>query len=963
MEVQTFLPRYPDMHPTSSLYDLYEGEHFNQIIFGKKEFYDLKLSAIQPEQPPDGVYYNHQKIIARFLASYTLYNELLLFHSPGTGKSVSAIAAIENIIHYKFNGDRSIKRAIIIVPNEDLLEKFRWEIIHVGTRGKYFPEDEEEDVELTEHELRVKRFKRGKKIMRPFYMVTTHEQFYNSVLSKSSLSSLKKKFSNSVIVIDEAHRIANNKTWYKSYDNFLHVIENRKIILMTGTPMKNQSFEIANIMNLILPMELQLPTYSAFDKAYLDAEGFVLDEKAEELSQRFLGRVSYLKSKVNIDYEFQGVYRDPMIPSYPLFPSIMSPFQTKYYNISTNTENKEEKDESFYNHSLQASLFVYPDGSSGTTGSNTYIKKSGNNYSKPRFLKDISGNYDNKLNQLDKYSTKYANTIRNILNNPKQNCFVYTSSISGSGAIIFGMCLELFGYSRAIKKSDIRGKRKRYAILADSTGTDTKAILESFNRQSNKNGEFIQILIGGKKIEEGVTFYSIQQIHVLTPHWNFSSMDQAIARGIRMRAHRFLDKNTMVKIYLHVSLPADKSEQIPTDVKLYQMSQYKDLGIKNIEYIIKTTSFDCALTFDRNVDVNGTDNSRECEYTDCIYRCKGVNYPYIIAENKLNKDTYQIYYEDYYQERLIQLLQSVFRKQFSITLWKLSDYFDQSYTLYQIFQALSNIIKMSIVFTNKYGFPSYLHEEHNVFFLTDNIQTSTTLLSSYYTENPPIRENVDFLDTLEDLFNEQISQIQTLSEIIVLPVNIQEAFIENAVVAKTLNKLSPLAEDILDYYSDYITEENGSVYSTFLGQPVRKFSIESGWTDAVRTVADDETKMDVIRSGIFGRYKGKKKSFAIVNLLNVDPTDRIEASGKNTGMACASYQIHQLVDIVRELGITPEGTLPTIETAIEATRKAKLYDEGLSDQQIREIAYWLKMKKPQICRELEKWFLERDLII
>jgi hypothetical protein len=957
MKVETFLPSYPEIDKDlNPLFNLYPDENFNQVIFRKKEFYDLKLTDVQE----DGGY-EHQQIITRFLASYTLYNELLLFWYPGTGKSCGVISVIENIIH---KPNTTIKRAFIIVPNETLVNRFQNEIIFTCTNKTYFPEDEKIDTELNELELRQKRFRQGKKIIKPFYHVTTHEKFYTSISQNSQ--HWRQRYSNSIIVLDEAHHISNNDRWYPVFNDFLHSLENRKILLLSGTPMINNSFEIAPMMNLILPSGMALPTGNDFIKEYIDQEGFVKENKEKVLSEIFRGRISYLKSNINIKYEFQGNFNDDEI-RFPMYPSIMSNHQEKYYKLAiADSDNKGENDETFYNNSLQASLFVYPDGSFGITGSTTFLNKK----QYPNFLNEIRKikNTEDKLTELEKYSAKYANAIRIIVNNKDQNCFVYTSSIQGSGAIIFGLCLELFGYAKGFKNNS-SSPGLRYSILSDRVDQHTKEVIDIFNHRKNSTGGYIQVLIGGKKIQEGVTFYSIRQIHVLTPLWNFSGLDQVLARGIRMNAHRYIAQdNPIVLIYLHIAMP--QTNIMSVDLKLYKISQSKDIGIKSVEYIIKKSAFDCALTYNRNVDVSGTNKIRECEYKNCDYKCDGVTVPYILGERDLDKSTYQLNFEYLYKNDIVRTLQKVFKLQFSITFRELINYYRDYYSEYQLYIILYSIVDSSFVFINKYGIPSYLHVEHDIFFLSDNY-SSKSLLSSYYNEYPVLSENVKFMDLLKDISSSthvldslvDMSASDLQDRIPILPLHIQEQFIETALTAKNRTLMT---DWVLGYYAEYITEEKAmsgeEYFSSFLDPVIRRYTRKTGWKDYVARAPT--VKIRNINKGVFAKYKGPKKIFSIVDVRDVlDDKEEFDKQLSKRGKACSSFSFEDMNKIIFHLDITSDNNTLNIVDATSILDKLNMSTEGLDEHQIINIAYWGQKNKTELCGELEQWFKNNNLFV
>ncbi len=961
--VETFLPKYPDQHPDDTIFDLYEGETFNSVLFHKKEFNDLKLTSKQPELPESGRLYNHQKIIARFLSSHTLYDELLVFHSPGTGKTCTAIGAVEQVIHQRVNGSQSIKKALIIVPNAELLDRFREEIIFTCTEGQYMaPEDEDIRDPRKRHNNQLHY---SKKLLKPIYSLTTHETFYRNVLQHYTSEQLKNTFSNYVVIIDEAHRIANAKSekMYNAYYNFLHSIKNCKKLLLTGTPMQNSSVEIVKLINLILPRELQIMDESV----YFTRDGTIIENQLPNFRRLFLGRVSYLKSKTNIQSQFIGKHTNMF--SYPVYITEMSSYQGEIYIGSLSNSDEKDAGESFYHNSLQASLFVFPNNAYGSDGFSQFTTLKQNRYTQKFIPKGLTDG--DTINRIRTFSSKYAVILKCIIDNPRQNCFVFTSSILEGGAVMFGLCLELLGYSRAIKGSDVNSPGKRYAILADEVGTDTKAIIKAFNRTKisangteqhlNRNGEYIQVLIGGRKIQEGVTFYSIQQIHIATPRWNMSSFDQIIARGNRMNAHRFFTVPTPIKVYLHIAV---YKEYESTDIRLYRISQQKDYNIKKVEHILKTISMDCALTFERNITM-GIDGSRECEYSDCLYRCEGVNFT-----NDINVDTFQLLYDEEYVSHVIQLLRDLFKTRFFITLREMTFILD-TYTYYQIFHVLHTIIKRAILFTNRYGIPSFLHEENNVFYLTNNSKMSTSFLSSFYSEFPPIRrfdrcdDAVTFINSSIEYIDEQIQGIVGISleeqkiAIPRLPLHIQEIFLETCISAR---RHTVLIQWLLDYYKDKLREDSDYIYSTLL-KDTRRFDKRSREWSSIQIVQriDNERRKQLLQSelGIFGVVKGNK--FAIVDLYDMKKEDRIHS--KNTGRVCDTYEFSNLLRIVHILNIPPDGDLPSLDEAKNTFRKHNVKTGTMTDDEIRNWAYWMRKNKRELCNKIETILRERDLFI
>ena len=235
-DIVNFLPKYPNIYKLDEeILNPYEGE-FYETIFKKKEFYDEKLEAVEQFPEEVGSLLKHQKIISRFFSPHTMYNTLLLLHSMGTGKTCSAIGAIETIRSTK----NTFKGAYIFARGEGLLNNFVNELLFKCTDGRYIPENFDELTEL-------EKTHRIKKSIRDYYKLNTFETFAKK-LSKMSNKLIEEKFSNHIIVIDEVHnlRIQDKKSKIAMYDEFwrfLHNIKNFKILLLSGTPMKTYSVQ------------------------------------------------------------------------------------------------------------------------------------------------------------------------------------------------------------------------------------------------------------------------------------------------------------------------------------------------------------------------------------------------------------------------------------------------------------------------------------------------------------------------------------------------------------------------------------------------------------------------------------------------------------------------------------------------------------------------------------------------
>ena len=871
MEIEDFLPKYPNINKKKdNVLNPYEDDFYN-AIFRKKEFYDERLDPVEDIPSERGVLMKHQTIIARFLSSHTMYNELLIVHQMGTGKTCSAIGAIEQI-----KGENTtIKGAYIFASGRNLLNNFKKELRDKCTGGQYVPEGHIEELNngcvkrvvatgnrLTDLELNI----RSRKLYENFYHFTigqnkptTFETFAKH-LTRLKDSDIIHMYSNNIIVIDEVHNLRNtinnitpkklfldshkntkiineikgkdpketkklktqklNSMWenlsetnrkeyielyeknqnismlggfeiffkaltefkkkhptysfpvmiYNQFYRFLHIVKNCKILLLSGTPMKDNPEEIANVMNLILPLNTPENKENQFKKdtfvsEYLDKKRdnlyYVKTSKIKKLKDKFKGRVSFLKSmKSEIEKVFIGEKNVGSLKHFIVNSLEMSKNQTKRYIEALQTDSKEES--GVYLNSRQASLFVFPDGSIGgnlksknkegfakwiTYKKSSRIvslidgkKKTSDTYTfklTKEFKKILKGDTKKEtlkgdthdetlkgdthdetlkgdkhgeiLKNIRKYSIKYATVIEQILKSENQSCFVYCEFVTGGGAILFSLLLKLFGFESA-SGTQGNSEKLRYGLLTNKTSTPKQIsqIINCFNKPANKHGKIIKVIIGSRLVSEGVSFYNIQKEFILTPWFNYSEIDQAIARGYRLGSHKELLKTEepQVDIYQLVATSSNKlssKQYLPKishnsiDLYMYEISEDKDISIKSMMRVLMESAFDCSLNYKRN-HITDKDNQRDCEYQNCNYVCDGVDMKYIednLPINEMDDSTYQLYYSNPKVLPIRKKLEKLFDAHNNLSIDSIIKFFENEYTEWEIRNAVKTILNKS----------------------------------------------------------------------------------------------------------------------------------------------------------------------------------------------------------------------------------------------------------------------------
>lgn len=679
MDIKDFLPKYPNIDKSEyGVLNPYE-ESFYEALFRKKEFYDNRLERVEEFPKERGMLTKHQKTIAYYLSSHTPYDRVLLVHQMGSGKTCSAIGAIEQIKRE----NSSFTGAIILAKGKPMLDNFLHELIEKCTAGEYIPDNYAKLTDL-ERAHRVKK-------MTKYYHMYTFAKFAKHIKNMVD-SQIILEYSNKIIIIDEVHNLRIQEEQkketletYKQYHRFLHLVQNCKIILLSGTPMKDSPLEIASVANLLIPLDRQLPQGIDFLNEYMNQNGEIYtikDERVGELKELLKGKVSFLRQATSeIPKKFIGVEHYGNLKHFIVDPQKMSKFQSKGYKRAYKKDTSGQK--GVYINSREASLFVYPDGTYGREGFDKYIKREKRGgtikktvsirYAMTKELREaLKGDtHEETLQKIRQYSITYATVIENILKT-NGNCFIYSSIVMGSGCILFSLLLELFGFSKANGKE--RGAGLRYGILTNkiSTNTDIKRISNRFNQKDNMRGDIIKVIIGSKAVSEGFSFKNVIFESINTPHWNYSETAQALARGIRLGSHNdllFAGDNPIIHILQPVAIP--QKDKIPSiDLIMYEKSEDKDISISSILRILMECAFDCGLNYMRN-HVNGVDGSRECDYATCNYKCDGIDMAMIeqgLQPDELDYSTYNLYYTNPQISEIKKRIEQLFRENIKIDL-------------------------------------------------------------------------------------------------------------------------------------------------------------------------------------------------------------------------------------------------------------------------------------------------------
>ncbi len=1010
MGIERFFPKYPSIYRSDyDILNTYGDAMFDDVIVSKKEFADLKLTRTRTNLQRRGDYYDYQKYIARFMSSVTGYDELLLFHEPGSGKTCTAIATIEAL---RYEKDSFIKGALIFAKGQGLLKNFVQELLFVCTDGRYIPENYDS---LTDYE----RVHRTRKITEQFYSFFTFETFAKE-LSNMSDQAIKSKYDGHVIIIDEVHNLREKDdvvvvdessgrqetriNMYSQFHRLCHILTNRKILLMSGTPMTDGPEEIASVMNLILPTDRQLPPIKEFIARYFGDDSLT---REDELTSAFRGRISYLRSPVsNVRKIFVGSIIGNL-KHFVVDGLTMSQFQTDGYSKAYAIDRIER---AVFTNSRQASLFVFPDGTSGKNGfdqrrfvdvreigkakkrvgiggaqgRSVYKYALGPDLAKALGSVESIGT-EECLQNLARYSCKYAKLVRSVLLSRSGKSFVYCEYVNGSGAILLSLLLDHFGFGSATGNESAKGRR--YALVSNQTSSSKglQKLINRFNERDNARGEFIQILIGSKVINEGFTLKDVTTEFILTPHWNYGETSQAIARGWRLGSHDQLlaiSGDATVSVYQMVALPNTGDGGI--DLHLYETAERKDVVIKRIERLIKTTAFDCPLAIEQN-HLIGLDGQRECEYETCDYDCSGTVSRVI---DRTTNDIYRSVVDQTYDR-----LSTIFLTRDVMTFSEIATTFAHL-TEFELTQALYSIISQNRIFRNRFHHVCFLRYRDDIYYLTSDLRNviGSTHFDEYYAKNVILLDaTASFNSSVDDMYSKKLPElVQTIFDdpqhlattLTRLPLTVQRIVLEGCIMAdaRNIDKNRIARDKILNFYKGFYGDIGSKkyvwLYSDSLGGAVCLDGTE--WKACELPTERKERRVAKLKDspiGYYGLYNPKLDDFCIKDVgacgASQSPTDLRKL---RVGRRCIDWERSKLIDIVvRRMKLEPPidyrddvtkrdlaDMLKKIDT--DARKKYVTADDYASKSSLRRMLFWIEQNRTDICDAMKKWFIENDLL-
>ena len=876
-----------------------------------------KLSAhleFRDESFQQSNFFKHQQMISRFISPRTSYRSLLFFHEMGSGKTCTAVSICETF--FMNRSDTNIQSALVLCRGQTLVDNFSNEIINICAKKKY-------------HGSKTREF-------RSRYKFSTFDVFSRTGAQHPEL------YKNSIIIIDEAHRLVTTgedgtpSHVYNSIRDFIHTVQGCRLILLTGTPMRDDASEILKLMEL-------MPDIPEVPESVGDTQ---------LLRSLLYGRVSHVST---IESGVQKVYVGTSIGGLQhlkVYPSTMSSFQDSEYMRVYDRRN-------IFIDARQASLFVFPKGETFNTSFKITVKR-GKKFTESQEGKNTYAMSDSLRNSimrfgLETFSPKYKTVIDILEKNKSELAFVYCEFVEGSGCILFSKILEMYGYTRSTGKDT--SPALRYAIVTNKTTSEkqTARIISRFNARDNMYGEYIRVIIGSRVMSEGVSLKNVRQVHILTPHWNYAETDQAVARSIRSMSHVDLLSDgvvPVVNIYHHVSVSRGTVSQ-SIDLQMYVLSEKKDIEIKRVERILKECAFDCAIL---PHSVKGDDFSRECDYMRCEYVCPTDR----TSGSKALEDekaAYLMYYSEDDVRRASEYIKNIFSTTRSIEI-------DVPYA-YDISYRACDMLGQ---FADMFGRPVRVRCD------TDSRSEKTTRIYAYidsgshivpsekearyyvsnisiYSHNSLERESEHLYYTrymsavINELFGKDNSEFdfrrsqELFGE---LDDSVKQVVLEACVIGfyvKSYARKSAVVKFVVDRYSEYVSRDADNLYVYMISGP----------------------------RGLVRIYSISNKSWATVPETEVSRTLEKYVVNKDS---MSSFEYHGVVDVVRNNFLIKKRDDPLVSddkrranrgrvcTTIDRNSLQEIYHTSFGTEDNIDLG----MSKKDLCLMLKRKFEEKKMI-
>ena len=547
----------------------------------------------------------YQRIVSTYII-YGPYRGVLINHSMGSGKTLSAISAIDNFIAFnKIEHDtkqvahqmdattrlplsgKALREGpncfVVLPPKASLEQNFRSELVKLPSR--IHDQIVQALVGKTDAQATANRI-----INRSVTILS-----YVSIANR--LRSNKLTLENSLIILDEAHNFLEPppqfRAAYKYLSERIRKTQSCKIMLMTGTPIYKSVVDLTRLLNLLKrDTDRQFPdTEDDFFQKYFSpgADGRPHIDR-QKFTSDIQGYISTYDAEGDLSLFAKKVTMQPIITS----------TTPDHFGKWAESKRKENVRYGLGEHVSVDELVVSKN---------------------PKFKNKVSGYYKSS-SQTDntplsfrthgKWPAKFHALADRLESNSKEKAFVYSRHVA-QGANAIGEYLEKErGWVRmsnntqdhgtnspkqfsplsrelaelktkklspeaflAAKRSIVdrylkKGSRGFVVVNKATTQREITYAKDLFNDTDfNVDGRLCLAFIADESFSEGLSLLNTLHVHLLDPTYTLQAFKQVVARAVRNCSHRQLKWPWTVKIWRYLATGNEGQPMTDADLMAY----------------------------------------------------------------------------------------------------------------------------------------------------------------------------------------------------------------------------------------------------------------------------------------------------------------------------------------------------------------------------------------------------------
>ena len=291
-----------------------------------------------------------QEFVRRFFTPQAPVKGMLLWHSVGTGKTCSAIAAATSSFEPQGYTILWVTRTTLKSDIwKNMFDQICSETIRrqIQNSGLEIPADNSKRMQLLSKSWKI----RPLSYKQFSNLVSQENNFYKTLVQINGKADPLKK---TLLIIDEAHKLYGGGDGVLSSSerpdmNALHKAimhsysvsgnDSVRLLLMTATPITNNPMELVKLVNLCKPADNQMPDqFPTFSDAYLNDDGRFSDTGKTRFLDEIAGLVSYLNREKDARQFSQPVVqyiKTPIISDVKKAVQMDARFARGYYDKET----------------------------------------------------------------------------------------------------------------------------------------------------------------------------------------------------------------------------------------------------------------------------------------------------------------------------------------------------------------------------------------------------------------------------------------------------------------------------------------------------------------------------------------------------------------------------------------------------------------------------------------------------